>query len=258
MKKEEKAEKADSEVAEPNEDEKKQQQDKKEKKKPNIKVDIEGIKDRIAALPIAVSSYYNLRSVGDYVYYNRKGSEDNNTQLRMYNLKERKETELGQFRGYEISADEKKMLVASGGKFAILNLPKSRIEMKETLDLSDMEVHLDKKKQWRQIFNECWRQMREFFYVPNMHGVDWEAMRKRYESLVAHVNHRADLTYIIGEMIGELNVGHTYVGGGEYPKPKRIAIGLLGAEIGRDGKSGYYRIKKILHGQNWDKLSVRR
>jgi tricorn protease len=116
-----------------------------------------------------------------------------------------------------------------------------------------MEVRLDKKEQWRQIFNECWRQMREFFYVPNMHGVDWVAMRECYEPLVAHVNHRADLTYIIGEMIGELNVGHTYVGGGEYPKPKRITTGLLGAEIERDGKSGYYRIEKILHGQNWDK-----
>jgi len=253
-KKEEKAKKADAEVAEPNEGAEKQQQDKKEKKKKtNIKVDIDGIKDRIAVLPIAVSSYYNLSSVGDYLYYNRRGNKDNNTQLRMYNLKERKETELGQFRGYEISADRKKMLVASGREFAIVNLPKSRIEMKETLDLSDMEIHLDKKEQWRQILNECWRQMREFFYVPNMHGVDWEAMRKRYESLVAHVNHRVDLTYIIGEMIGELNVGHTYVGGGEYPKPKRITTGLLGAEIGRDGKSGYYRIEKILHGQNWDK-----
>jgi len=255
VKKKEKAKKPDAEKPDSNEDAKKQEQDKKgkKKKKPTIKVDIEGIKDRIAVLPIAVSSYYNLRSVGDYVYYNRRGSNDNNTQLRMYNLKERKETELGQFRGYEISANEKKMLVASGGKFAIVNLPKSRIEMKETLDLSDMEIRLDKKEQWRQIFNECWRQMREFFYVPNMHGVDWEGMRKRYEPLVAHVNHRADLTYIIGEMIGELNVGHTYVGGGEYPKPKRIATGLLGAEIGRDVKSGYYRIEKILRGQNWDK-----
>ncbi|KPK37337.1 MAG: protease, partial [Phycisphaerae bacterium SG8_4] len=124
-----------------------------------------------------------------------------------------------------------------------------------TLDLSGMEVHLDKKKQWAQIFNECWRQMREFFYVPNMHGVDWPAMRRRYEPLVAHVSHRADLTYIIGEMIGELNVGHTYVGGGEYPKPKRITTGLLGAELRRDERSGYYRIEKILRGQNWDKSS---
>jgi len=255
VKKEEKDKKQDVEIPEPNEGAKKEQKDKQEKKKKKtrIKVDIDGIKDRIAVLPIAVSNYYNLSSAGDYLYYNRRGSRDDDTELRMYNLKELKETELGQVSGYEISADIKKMLVASGGKFAIIDLPKSKVEMKETLDLSEMEVRLDKREQWRQIFNECWRQMREFFYVPNMHGVDWKAMRERYEPLVAHVNHRADLTYIIGEMIGELNVGHTYVGGGEYPKPKRITTGLLGAEIVRDTESGYYRIEKILRGQNWDK-----
>jgi tricorn protease len=254
VKKKEKAKKPDAEKPDPNEDAKKEKgKEEKDKKKQNIKVDIDGIKDRIAVLPIAVSSYYNLSSVGDYVYYNRRGSKDKGTQLRMYDLKERKETELGDISGYEISADQKKMLAVSGGKYAIIDLPKSKIDMKETLDLSNMEVRLDKKKQWSQIFNECWRQMREFFYVPNMHGVDWVAIRERYKPLIAHVNHRADLTYIIGEMIGELNVGHTYVGGGEYPKPKRITTGLLGAEIGRDGKSGYYRIEKILRGQNWDK-----
>ena len=253
IKKEEKAKKADAPKSDPNDDTDKQQEKRQKKEKQNIKVDIDGIKDRITSLPTEVSNYSRLSSVGDFLYYNRRGSKDSGTLLLVYNLKEQKETELGRIGGYEISADQKKMLVASGGKYAIINLPKSKIDMKETLDLSGMEVNLDKKKQWTQIFNECWRQMREFFYVPNMHGVDWKAMRERYEPLVAHVNHRMDLTYIIGEMIGELNVGHTYVGGGEYPKPKRITTGLLGAEIQRDEKSGYYRIEKILRGQNWDK-----
>ncbi|MDT8300548.1 MAG: PDZ domain-containing protein [Sedimentisphaerales bacterium] len=253
VKKEEKAKKPDVLKSDPNENADKKPDKPQKKEKQRIKVDIDGIKERIASLPTAVSNYYNLSSVGDFLYYNRRGSKDNGTLLLMYNLKEQKETELGRIGGYEISADKKKMLVSSGGKYAIINLPKSKIDMKETLDLSGMEVNLDKKKQWTQIFNECWRQMREFFYVPNMHGVDWKAMRERYEPLVAYVNHRMDLTYIIGEMIGELNVGHTYVGGGEYPKPKRIATGLLGAEIQRDAKSGYYRIEKILRGQNWDR-----
>ncbi len=78
-------------------------------------------------------------------------------------------------------------------------------------------------------------------------------MRARYEPLVAYVNHRADLTYIIGEMIGELNAGHTYVGGGECPKPERIPTGLLGAELTRDAQTGYYKITKILPGENWEK-----
>ena len=255
IKREEKTKKKDTEKADPNEAEKQPQQteEKKKEQEQRIKVDVDGIKDRIAVLPTAVGGYRNLISVGDHLYYHRRTSGGDSSGLFTYDLKEQKEAELGDIGGFEISADQKKMLVASGGKYAIIDLPKSKITIKDTLDLSGMEVHLDKKKQWTQIFNECWRQMREFFYVPNMHGVDWPAMRRRYEPLVAHVNHRADLTYTIGEMISELNVGHTYVGGGEYPQPKRISLGLLGAEIERDSESGYYRIEKILRGQNWDR-----
>jgi tricorn protease len=86
-----------------------------------------------------------------------------------------------------------------------------------------------------------------------MHGVDWEKVRKNYEPLVPFVRHRADLTYIIGEMIGELSAGHTYVGGGDMPKKERIKTGLLGAVITKDAGSGYFRIVKILRGQNWVK-----
>jgi tricorn protease len=226
---------------------------KKESEPEPIKVDLDGIKDRIAVLPIAVSSYRHLGSVKDQVYYIRNGSKDDRSQLCLYDLKDQKETELGQVDGYEISADQKKMLVASGRKYAIIDLPKGKVEMKDTLDLSDLEVSLDKRAEWRQIFGECWRQMRDFFHVPNMHGVEWQAMRARYEPLVAHVNHRADLTYILGEMVGELNAGHTYVGGGECPQPERIPTGLLGAELTRDDQTGYYKIDRILRGENWVK-----
>ena len=95
--------------------------------------------------------------------------------------------------------------------------------------------------------------MRDFFYAPNMNGVNWAGVRKTYEPLLEHVGHRADLDYVIGEMIGELNSGHAYVGGGDMPKAERIKMGLLGARIERDPASKYYRISKILPGQNWDK-----
>jgi tricorn protease len=218
-----------------------------------IKVDIDGIQGRIAALPIAASDYGHVQAVGDMVYYLRSRSGDSARTLRCYDLKEKKETELAKASGYEISADGKKMLVAAQGKYAIIDLPKAAFEMKETLDLSGMEVSLDRRAEWTQIFNECWRQARDFLYVPNMHGVDWPAMRNRYAPLVDHVNHRADLTYVIGEMISELNVGHTYVGGGDLPKPRRIKMGLLGARLSKHNDSGYFRIDKILAGQNWDK-----
>src|SRR5437763_13281772 len=140
--------------------------------------------------------------------------------LEMYDLATQKETGLGAMVGYDLSANRKKMVVnQSGGepKYGIIDLPKAPIELKEPLNLSGLEVRLDRHAEWRQIFNECWRQMRDFFYDPNMHGVDWRAVREKYAPLVEHVNHRADLTYVIGEMIGELNVGHAYVGGGDLP-----------------------------------------
>lgn len=95
--------------------------------------------------------------------------------------------------------------------------------------------------------------MKDFFYTPNMHGVDWEAMKLRYKPLAEAVNHRADLTYVIGEMIGELNVGHTYVGGGDMSQVKKVKVGMLGARLERDEKTRFYKIAKILKGQNWDK-----
>lgn len=231
----------------------KDEEESKDEKEVVVKVDLEGLNGRIVSLPIEPSRYFNISSVGNRIYYNRKGSKDEKTELLMYDLEELGETKLGQIDGYEISSDGKKMLVKSGDKYAIIDVPISKIDIKSYLDFSDMFVNLDRKEEWLQIYNECWRQMREYFYAPNMHGVDWESLRKRYEPLVAHVNHRADLTYVIGELIGELNVGHTYVGGGDYPKPERIKTGLLGAEILRDSESGYYQVKRILKGANWNK-----
>ena len=103
------------------------------------------------------------------------------------------------------------------------------------------------------MYNEAWRLQRDFFYDPNMHGVDWPAMKARYAPLVKHVGHREDLNYIMGELIAELNTSHTYIGGGDQPATNRINVGLLGCDYGIDKASGRYRIAKIFIGRNWDK-----
>jgi tricorn protease len=145
------------------------------------------------------------------------------------------------------------MIIAQPGqRYAILDTPTGKAEPRDFLNLSDMKVALDRHAEWRQMFNESWRQMRDFFYAPNMHGIDWPAMRRTYEALIPYVNHRADLTYVIGEMIGELNVGHAYVGGGDLPRLDRVPMGLLGAQVQRDPQSKFFRITKIFRGQNWD------
>ncbi len=221
-----------------------------------VTIDITGLGERIAGLPITPANYFNLIALEGKLYYQRRGSADQKTLLFMYDLEKQKETQLGEINAYEISADKKKMLAAKDRNYAIIDLPGAPIDVKETLNLDGLETVLCKKCEWKQIFKECWRQMRDFFYVANMHGVDWAAERDKYAPLVEHVNHRNDLTYIIGEMIAELTAGHTYVGGGERPPVEKIRQGLLGAQFERDAKTGYFRIKKILKGENWDKTKI--
>jgi tricorn protease len=219
---------------------------------PAVKVDLDGLMDRIVALPIETANYGQIYASGNSVYYGRFKPFAGPPTLMLYDLGELKEKDLGAVQGYEVSADGKKMLVGKDGAYGIIDLPKGPINLESKLDLAGMEVSLDLRKEWDQIYEECWRQMKEFYYAPNMHGVDWDALRLRYKPLAEAVNHRADLTYVIGELIGELSSGHTYVGGGDVPVAPKVKVGMLGAKFERDAKTGAYRIVHILKGQNWD------
>lgn len=216
----------------------------------NITIDIDGISGRIIPISADAGSYWNITPVDGGVYYCRVTASNPKVTLCYFDLKDKKETELGAYGSYEVSFDKKKMLIRDRDKFAVIDITKNKIEIKDYSDLSNMKIWVNMKDEWTQIFNESWRQMRDFFYDPGMHGVDWKSIKKKYEPLVPYVNNRKDLTYIIGEMIGELNVGHAYTGGGDKQEPKKINTGLLGAVIVKD-KSGYFKIEKILKGENW-------
>jgi len=216
-----------------------------------VTVDRDGIIDRILALPIEAGSYFNVNCIGDNVYYIKGGRPGRPAGLMTFNLKDRKESNLGEYGIFEISADNSRMLIGEQNKYAVIDLPRvGKIEVKDWIDLSNMKVMVDLKAEWAQIYHESWRQMKYFLYAPNMQGVNWENIQKKYEPLLPYVNNRNDLNYIIGEMIGEISIGHSYVGGGDKPAPVRIKMGLLGAKIVRD-ESGYYKIVKILKGENW-------
>ena len=243
------------------------------KKPVTVKIDIEGIHDRLVALEIPSGDYTNIRMVDDRIFYQRrtladdKGDDDEEDgggnrkfHLGAYSLEDRKETVLGDVNGYEITADGKKMLVKIKKDYAMIDLPKDKIETKDEkagkdykIKLEGLDLQLDRHAEWNQIYFESWRQMRDFFFSPTMNGVDWKAMRDKYAPLLPFVNHRNDLTYLLGELIGELNNGHTYVAGGERPETPRIKLGLLGAQFARDPATKAYRIEKILPGENWDK-----
>lgn len=224
---------------------------KKDKDEEKNEIDLDGIQDRLFELPVKAGGYGHLTSVKDKLYY-VSGSSGEKSSLKMFDFDKKEEKEIGSFTGYEISADGKWILFSNNGGYYIEKLDASVKPAQGKLDLSDMKVKLDRRAEWDQVFNEAWRQMKYFFYDPGMHGVDWNAVKKSYSELLPYVVHRKDLTYVIGEMIGELNVGHAYTGGGDMPKVDNVPIGLLGADFKLDKSSGYYKITKIFEGRNWD------
>ncbi len=245
--------------------EKKDGADKGPKKPVTVKVDLDGIQNRIIGLDITPADYRGLRLVDGRVFYLRhttaddaesndeEGGGDQKFHLCSYSLEDRKETVLGDVASYEITTDGKKMLVKVGKEYAMIDLPKDKIETKDhVVKMEGFDMQVDRQAEWKQIYFEAWRQMRDFFYSPTMNGVDWKAMGDKYAALLPYVNHRNDLTYLLGELIGELNNGHTYVAGGERPPTERIKLGLLGAELSRDQATKAYKIDRILPGENWD------
>ncbi len=244
------AAKADSkDAAEGEKKETKKDDDSVEKKtaepKP-VTIDLAGIADRIVAFPLEAGPYADLLGVEGGVLTLRDGT------LRRWDLDKREEkTILSGVEGYVVSADGKKLLYTSDDTWAIVDLAPDQKPGDGALDLAGLELRLDPATEWRQIFTDAWRIMRDWFYDPNMHGVDWQAMYDKYRPLADHLGHRADLDYLLGELIGELNAGHTYV----HDAPtmahvKRVDIGVLGCDL--EEADGRIRIARIFAGRPWD------
>ena len=138
-----------------------------------------------------------------------------------------------------VEPGSKKALFFKGNALYVTDIPSGKADLSDPVNLSNMKITVDYPKEWAQIFDEAWRAFRDGFYLENMHGVDWNAVKAKYQVLVPYAKTRLDLNYIIGEMIGELNCGHAYVNPGEAERPDRIKTGMLGAEISRD-KSGFF------------------
>jgi len=198
---------------------------------------------RTVELPMQGGSYSNPHMIGSNVYYNTRGGTT------MYDLDTKKETSLQA--SITFGPGYKKAIATSGQRVQVIDIPKSPVNLSSTISFAEVKKLVNYDEEWMQIYDETWRQMRDYFYAKNMHGVDWNAVYKRYAVLVPHVAHRSDLTYIIGEMIAELNVGHAYSQNGEHPRAPRVLTGLLGAEFSKD-RSGYFKIESIMEGANWD------
>ncbi len=220
-----------------------------------IHIDFEGLAARVARVPVPADNYSRLATIENSLlvvrdpafYYGR--SSDVKAELKIFDIEERELKAVTEAGAYALSDDGKKLLVRQGRAFKLFDAKPAAKDPK-TLSTAGMELDLVPAEEWETIFDEVWRRYRDFFYVENMHGYDWDAIRDRYRPWLAHVRHRSDLNYVIGEMIAELNVGHAYISGGDYELPERPGVALMGADLELDADTGLYRIRRILQGQN--------
>jgi tricorn protease len=216
-------------------------------KEVRVNVVAEGANQRIMAFPMPAASYWGLQAVKNgLVYFNSDG-------MQRYNVVDQKnETIMSGISFGRVSADESKFLYQQRGEYGVLTLAPNQKAGEGQLDLKDMTMKIEPRKEWEQIFNDGWRIFRDFFYVANLHNVDWDGFRERYAQMLPYVNHRFDLDYMFGEMIAETNTGHAYVDYGDWERPERIQNGLLGAKLAADQPSNRYRITKIYKGESWN------
>ncbi|HNS16755.1 MAG TPA: PDZ domain-containing protein [Bacteroidales bacterium] len=226
-----------------------------------VVIDFEGLYDRIEALPVPAGNYRRL-SVTDegLLYLNSDKGDFNEFEFRVpetmdlyrFGFADKAETSvIKEINRYELSADGKKIVYQQGDKVGIL--PAGASDSKgQPLALGDLKMWLDPGSEWKQIFNEAWRYERDYYYEPNMHGIDWDLMKERYGKMMEKATCRQDVVFIIGELISELNTSHTYVYGGDVQrKADRVSVGLLGADYEADATAGRYRFKRILRDANW-------
>ncbi|HEV7239120.1 MAG TPA: PDZ domain-containing protein [Thermoanaerobaculia bacterium] len=213
-----------------------------------VKIDPAGFENRVRAIPGAPGAYANLAAVANGILY-VKGNDDERS-LKLYNIDDRKEeTVLESVRDYDLAAGGEKLIARIGQNFSIVSAKGVQKPNESQLKLDHMEMRIDPRAEWTQEFHDAWRILRDWFYDPGMHGLDWNAIREKYGQLLPFVAHRADLDYILGEVAGELNAGHVYVGSPPGLNVDRVDNGLLGAEI--VSESGVFRIAKIFPGENW-------
>ncbi|MFH2051049.1 MAG: PDZ domain-containing protein [bacterium] len=230
-------------------------------KSDETRIDLEGIASRIVALPVAERNYRNLAAGKDGALYyvqavqpgasneppGERASSENALVRFDFEDKEAESLMTG-VNGFSISADGKHLLIGKGRGYEVAETGK-KLDSKR-LDLSGLKVMVDPREEWRLIFDETWRMEKEFFYDPDMHGLDWKAVRDRYLPLLEHVGRREDLNTVMVEMIAEMQVGHNRVGGGDTHGEDGTNTGLLGANFTLE--DGRYKLARVYTGETWN------
>lgn len=217
-----------------------------------VKLDFDGIQQRILATSIPARNYSGLTAGPDgTVFYAESIPNENGDVLYKYSLKDRKATEFtrGVFAATS-SFDRKSILFRTAAGWFITGTAAAPRPGEGRLATDNIKVYIDPSKEAQQIFREGWRFQRDFLYVDNVHGAPWDKIYNWYKPWVEHVKHRTDLNYIIDILGGEVSIGHSFTSGGDFPDVPSIPVGLLGADY--ETENGYFKIKKIYNGESWN------
>jgi tricorn protease len=263
-KEEEKSGKTDTQAAD------KSQKDKKPEKAVTVKIDLEGILQRILAVPMPARSYLDLQTgeAGTLLAVAADaplpGSPfPQGSSVHRFDLKERRaDVVVSGVDAFEMARSGKKFLYSQKGRWLIGTLkpmppsdapsppPSAGGTPDKAMPTQDIQIRVKPLEEWRQMYREAWRIEREFFYDPNLHGLDLEKTQEKYAPYVEAVASRMDLNYLFAEMLGEITVGHLGVGGGDIPRAERVPTGLLGADYAIE--NGRYRFARVYSGENWN------
>jgi tricorn protease len=223
-----------------------------------VTIDFDNLDQRILALPVPARNYLGLvAGKADTLFIIETSTEPSapgtppGATLHKYDLAKRKlDKVLDGIGAFDLSANREKMLYRQGPNWFIASAVQPVKPGEGRIKTDEMEVYVDPRAEWQQMYRETWRIERDFFYDPNHHGLDLQATAKKYEPYLGSLTHRADLNYLFNEMLGELSIGHLYVQGGDVPNPNRVPGGLLGADY--QIENGRYRFAKVYNGENWN------
>ncbi len=234
------------------------------KKEVAVRIDLENISQRILALPIPARNYISMSAGKPGVLFLMEapavqtfggGPEGPQFTLHMFDLKTRKTDKIREgIGGVTLSANGEKMLYRQGQQYFITAAgkqpPGPPAEGARPLQLDGVEAWVDPKAAWEHMYHQVWRDERDFFYDPGLHGLNKDAIEKKYQPYLENIASREDLNYLFEEMLGEMTVGHMFIGGGDRPEVKRVRGGLLGADY--TVENGRYRFARVYNGENWN------
>jgi tricorn protease len=257
------APKSDEEIAKKEEeketsetDKKSKRDDKKPEEKPkveDVKIDVDGIQDRIINLILPAKNYVELKAGKEGILFIGELPESGDgMSLGRYSLEKRELEELAtDVTFFDISADNLKMVYGTTKKEVIITATEGKPKpAEETVAITDVKILVDPIAEGKQMFKEAWRYQRDYFYVKNVHGLDMDWAYKTYSPWVNDVRHRSDLNYVLDIFSGETSIGHSFVRGGDYPDIDYVPTGMLGADIYVE--NGLFKIKKIYNGESWN------